>query len=211
MPLRKQGTFSKFAALLALGVACATPATAAAATCAEQATTKAFAKFGDEADYSLAPQGDFESGAAGWTLKNADIVDGNETAGVLPGRKSLALGGGLVPGPSEAVSPEFCVSDLNPHFRFLVQAKGPISGLSTYVRFRVGDTPIQLSVPSKVTTSLRGDWAPSVINPLATRLPLLLLGGSAKVQLVFKATAAGSGFGLGYRIDNVLVDPYRRG
>ncbi len=210
MPLRKNGTFTKLAALASLSAALAVPATAAA-SCDESATTKAFAAFGDTADYSLAPQGDFETGASGWTLKNAKVVDGNETAGVLPGRRSLALGGGLVPGPSEAVSPEFCVSELNPHFRFLVQAKGPISGLTTFIRFRIGDTPVQLSVPSKVTASLRDDWAPSVINPLATRLPLLLLGGSAKVQIVFKATAAGSGFGLGYRIDNVLVDPYRRG
>ena len=64
MPLRKSHTLVPIIA--ALGVA-AVPAGAAAA-CTPAATTQAFAKFGDTADYSLAPGGDFDGDTTGWVL-----------------------------------------------------------------------------------------------------------------------------------------------
>jgi hypothetical protein len=70
---------------------------------ADNALSKPFARFGDFADYALAPRGDFESGAAGWLLTGgAKVVAGNEPAyvGAAPDRSSLAL-----PFGSTATSP----------------------------------------------------------------------------------------------------------
>lgn len=206
------------AALLAATVI---PASAAAATattvsgaadgkCIEQATTKAFERFGDQADYSVAPGGDFEDGTNGWTFTKSRIVDGNETAGVLGGSHSVALGLGLV-GSSTAVSPAFCVGEEHPTFRYLYRATGLVGFLSTWIRYTdIDGSTEEVQVHSRTATNLLpGRWRPSDLQPLATKIPLVRAGGTARVQLVFRSPI--NLIGSGYQIDSVLVDPYRRG
>lgn len=218
MPLRKLGTFKTFVATAAVGAAAlAGPSAASAAetasACATQApTTKAFAKIGDQADYSLAPAGNFESGATGWLLKNAKLVSGNETLGILPGLKSLALGGGIVSGPASITSPPFCVDQTHPYFRFLIKANGPVGIMNIAVKYTDAAGTIKTqTVQSNVATNiLPGKWKASDLNPLSLNIPLVNDGGqTAKVQLVFSSPM--SVLGSSYNIDNVLVDPYRRG
>lgn len=221
MPLFTNNSFKATVVALALGAAAfSAPAMASAAeldattltpaTCPEQPTTKAFAAYGDTFDYSLAPGGDFETDADGWTLNNADVDRGNETAGITPGKHSLSLGGNWRSGAASAVSPAFCVDNEQPHFRYVVRSKGLVGRLTTSLRFRAADgTTAEEEVVSVAGTNLRpGAWKPSVLNPLAIRIPLALQGKAATVQLVF--TTRGNLFGGGFQIDSVLVDPYRR-
>src|SRR5213075_2468954 len=90
--------------------------------CTQHATTKAFAAFGDNADYFLAPDGGFEAAAAGWALSNAAVQNGNESWNVAGGSHSLLLKGG----GSSVTSPGFCVDLSNPTIRFFY--KGTATG-----------------------------------------------------------------------------------
>lgn len=170
---------------------------------------KAFLPFGDKADYWLAPGGDFETKASGWQLDNARVVNGNENEGVVKGKKSLALGMGLVALRGTAVSPTFCVTDEHPTFRFMYKANGPVGLLSTFVRYTAADgsTREQAVHSRTAVTLLPGKWVVSDLQPLATAMPMKRIGGVAKIQLVFKVPL--SALGAGYQIDSVLVDPYR--
>lgn len=179
-------------------------ADAAPESCVEQPTTKAFARFGDEAEYSPAPGGTFEQGNHGWELsKGASIIDGNDGAKVTAGTKSLKLGSGAV-----ATSPEFCVSEANPYFRFVAKPSFFLSTFQALVIYRDAKgalTQAQFQSSSDIKL-FPGIWAPSKISPLAIKIPLLMSGSrTASVQIVI-----GSLFG-GAQIDSVMVDPYRRG
>lgn len=169
---------------------------------------QAFLAFGDKADYWLAPSGDFELGARGWGLTRSFVMPGNDTTGVLKGRRSLAMGFGLL-GQAEAVSPSFCIDASHPTFRYTFKPTGLVGLLSTFVRYKAVDgTTQEQQVWSKTkTTLLPGQWRPSDLQPLATRVPMKTVGGRASVQLVFRAPI--NLLGSGYQIDNVLVDPYR--
>lgn len=219
MPLRKQGTFKRLATVAGLTAAVlSVPAgaqaeTTASASCPTQpATTQAFAKIGDYAQYSLAPNGSFENGTAGWTLSNAKVVTGNETVGIISGLKSLALGGGIISGSTKIVSPEFCVDQTHPYFRFLMKANGPVGIMNIGVQYTdaTGTLKTQTVQSNVATNLLPGKWKASELNPLSLNIPLVNDGGqTAKVRLVFSSPM--SMLGSSYNIDNVLVDPYRRG
>lgn len=211
-------TFRGKATLVAALAACAAvvPSSASAASSAPvdacgtsvSRIWQAFLSFGDPADYWLAPAGDFESGARGWSLSRAYVRSGNDTTGVLGGRRSLALGFGLL-GTAEAISPSFCIDATHPTFRYTFKPVGAVGLLSTFVRYKAVDGSTQeAQVWSKTaTTLLPGQWRPSDLQPLATRVPMKTVGGRASVQLVFRAPI--NLLGAGYQIDNVLVDPYR--
>ena len=176
---------------------------------APQKIWQAFMAWGDKADYWLAPGGDFESGADGWKLDNARVVRGNDGQGVVDGKKSLAIGMGLVSLRGTAVSPTFCIGEEHPTFRYMVKANGTVGVMTTWVRYTAvdGSTQEEQVYSNGAATLLPGKWAPSDLQPLATRLPMKKMGGVAKVQLVFRVPL--SAVGAGYQIDNVLVDPYR--
>lgn len=188
--------------------------------CPETPVTKAFAKFGDDADYSLAPGGDFEDGS-GWTLKSgARFASGNETLGVAPGSRALKLPLGAV-----AVSPEFCVDETNPHFRFVSKPDNAIAGYEAIVLYKNTEGQVkQAQFTSSASQSWgSGKWAPSSTSPLATKIPLLAGGKTASVQIMFVSTGNKIAVGIGLwgrfaagsigtvSIDSVMVDPYRRG
>ena len=103
---------------------------------ADNALSKPLTRFGDFADYALAPGGNFESGAAGWLLTgDAKVVAGNEPAyvGAATDRSSLAL-----PFGSTATSPTMCIDGTYPHLQGVrsehgrtqldAQGRGPVPG-----------------------------------------------------------------------------------
>ncbi len=188
--------------------------------CAELPVSKAFARFGDAADYSLAPGGDFEQSGL-WKLSGgAKIVAGNENLGVQGGSKSLKLPIGAV-----AVSPEFCVDETNPHFRFASKPDNAIAGYEAVVLYKNSDGAVkQAQFTSSASQSWgSGKWAPSSPSPLATKIPLLAGGKTASVQIMFVSTGNKIAVGVGLwgrltggsvgtvSVDSVMVDPYRRG
>lgn len=171
--------------------------------CQDGATAKYFAALGDQADYVLAPGGDFETTLAGWALDGAGVVAGNETVGIVGGARSLLLGGKRA---ATATSPPICVNDAHPHFRFLAKATSGSGVLTTAIRFRPRDKPsYELMLASRVNVAAR-DWVAVEPNPLATRIVASLLKRGGTVELIFRTPA-----GTEVQIDNVLVDPYRRG
>lgn len=230
MPKRTR-TSARRVATAAVAFALTAPGMASAATrdCDHppRDAWQAFAAFGDPADYWLAPGGDFERDSPEWSLSGPSVGPGNETAGVLDGQASLrlgnpaqvgvdvGLGSGLdvdvdVPaGVSTAVSPPFCVTAEHPTFRYLLKANGAVGALSTFVRYRAADGSTQEDeVWSRTETDLLpGQWKPSDLQPLATRLPMESVGGVARVQLVFRSPVGV--LAPAYQVDNVLVDPYR--
>lgn len=200
-------------ALVPLGIAMlalAVPSVASAATCPELPTTQAFLKYGDTAEYALLTRGDFETTTSGWNLFNAKTVSGNETGGVLSGKRSLALGGGWVSGPTVVSTPEFCVSSDHPYFRYMLKANGAVGLLATFISYRDSNgSLVQQQVTSNVATNiLPGKWKPSDLNPLSIKLPIAP-GQTKKVRLLFVSPLSVGA--AAYNIDNILIDPYRRG
>lgn len=196
------------------------PNTGGSAGCAPLPTTKAFAKLGDNADYVQAPGGDFESGSNRWTMRTGAYVGaGNESLGVTRGSRSMFL-----PLGSSVTSPEFCVDDSHPHFRFVSRPAGALAGYAAIVIYRNAAGKI---TEAQFTSSRSQSWSPNVwaaspLSPLATEIPLGS-GETATVQLKFISTGNTSapgikywgGFALGTiattQLDSVMVDPYRRG
>jgi hypothetical protein len=196
-------------------VKAATSTTATA--CPAQPVSQAFSKFGDTADYSLAPGGNFESGSAGWTLKGgAAIASGNESLGVTAGSKSLRL-----PPLAVAISPSFCVDPTHPTFRFAARIDTMLSGYVAVVLYRDSAGKLsQAQFNASATQSLlpSGKWFASDKAPLSVNIPLLASAPTASAQIMFMSTpslGALSMFTLGMTgtvsVDSLMIDPYRRG
>lgn len=239
MPLRKQGNIIATTAVIAAGFAGALPSSASAlslfgstttttstapavvhnlaadgASCVPMPVDKKFAKWNDAADYYPAPGGTFESGSLAWKLTSgAKIVSGNENLGVSAGAKALEL-----PTGATATSPEFCVDDTQPSFRFTAKLSSLDGGYAAIVIYKdaAGQTVQSQFLSSNDGTFYNGAtaWNPSKISPLASNIPLVQGGGKvASVKLMFVGTTKAYGMWVASKatIDSVMVDPYRRG
>jgi hypothetical protein len=190
-----------FGTVLLIG---AVPA-AANAACPSNPSSALLAQYGDNAAYSLLPGSSFESGAPGWSLSNAEVVEGS---GVDGSSNALAIEPGGV-----AVSPAFCVSSEDPSFRFFVRQVSGGGVLNVRLRwmnprhrwFTSNDIPVG---------SLQGEtsWALSPTLELARKLSLWMPGSTANVELVFESSKARfePGPGGAWEIDGVYIDPYSR-
>lgn len=182
------------AAVVTLGI----PAVAAA--CTHSTTSTAFAQFGDQADYVLAPGGSFEEGAHGWTLSNADIVAGNESFNLSPGAHSLAIGP-----RGAATTPWLCVNGEYPSFRFVARQLSGAPDEPLYVSLRwINLLGITLNTPIAAVHG-GSEWAPSPALQLGDTLPLWVPGTSLNLGLVFSSPGEAR-----WAIDDVYIDPYSR-
>jgi hypothetical protein len=155
----------------------------------DEPTAKVFAPWLDHASYKLAPGGGFEPGSPGWDLtRGARIVAGNagQHVGGAGDRYSLEL----APGAS-ATSPASCVGLAEPTFRMF--ASGPATGL-------VLGQAVYGSVPVPAGVATGGSWAPT----------LPMLSGTGLLARSFSIRVTNIGLGT-MRIDDVYIDPYRRG
>jgi hypothetical protein len=137
---------------------------------------------GDTSDYSPAPDGGFEDGGKGWTFSGgAKVTAGNETLGVLAGKKQAVL-----PLNGSVTSPAFCVDESNPHFRFAYKVDNAVlSGFIAYVIYRDAAgkiTNIEL-ISSKVLALSPSMWQATPKSPLSTLIPLNASSKTASVQL----------------------------
>jgi hypothetical protein len=176
---------------------------AAQAACAATPTTKAFAAFGDNANYSLAPGGSFESGTSGWSLSGASVVTGNESFKVhgSADTKSLAIK------PTGAVvSAPFCVAIQHPTFRFFARrTSGTWGVLNVKLRWKNESGATNETVVGSVSTSDTA-WHPTQSFNLATVLGIWNSDQALTAQFVFDPEDSGGAFA----IDDVYVDPYSR-
>jgi len=169
-------------------------APAAGSACPERAFSTVFSAFRDRALYTLAPDGDFEAGAVGWSLTDgAAVVDESSSIqlGAVLGATSLELAAG-----ASAVSPEICVERGFPSFRFAARGAGV---LRVHVIYRGGRR-------SKKAGRVKGGKAWHVTRKvsLAQGRFRVKRGQSANVQLKFTASRGT------IRMDDLYVDPRLR-
>ena len=200
--LRPRGLRTGLIALLSAVAVFVVPA-AAQAACQSTPTTKPFQAFGDSNNYSLAPNGGFESGAGGWSLSGARVASGNESWSVRAAGDSKSL---AVDATGTAVSPAVCIDISRPTFRFFAKrTSGTWGVLAVKLRWRDASGATNETVVGSIGTGT--SWQPTSPLSLASSLPLWNLDQTLSVQLVFDP----ENYGGSWAIDDVYVDPYGRG
>ncbi len=165
--------------------------------------TKAFAAYGDSANYASLFNGGFEDGGLGWyTSGGAKVVSGNEPAYVSGDRRdSHSL---LLPSGSSAYSSTVCFAFGDWHLRLFAKNVGSSSGalhVQVIVPSLLGGL---LTVLDGGTVSGKGTWTPSPRLQLALCNVTSLLGTRA---VAFRFTPVG--YGAAYQIDDVYLDPWK--
>jgi hypothetical protein len=171
--------------------------------CGDETLTQPFAQFGDRANYKRVAGGDFESGAAGWTLRGgAKVVSGNEPWRVGGDADTRSL---VLPAGSSAISPVSCVGLAEPTLRFFVKKnRAPLLGISTLAVSVYVRTSLGLTVPVPVGVVLaNGQWKPSPTMLIVANLLPLLPGDRTPVAFQFTPLLGD------WQIDDVYVDPAR--
>jgi hypothetical protein len=201
--IRPKGLRSTMAAMLAGVALLLIGVPAAQAACTATPTTKAFAAFGDNSNYSLAPGGSFESGASGWSLTGANVVSGNESykVGGAADSKSLAL-----QATGRAVSPAFCVAQQHPTFRLFARRTSGSWGV-LYAKVRWTDSGVTNETVVGSYSASDTAWHATQAFNLAQVLGIWNSDQAVQAQLVFTAETGGGN----WAIDDVYVDPYTRG
>ncbi|MDX6704864.1 MAG: hypothetical protein QOI48_710 [Solirubrobacteraceae bacterium] len=193
-------------AIAAVAATATLPAAAQAAGstgCPDVPMTDTFAPWGDSAQYLLAPDGGLEKGGSAWSLtRGATVAEGNATfkVGGLADRRSLAL-----PAGSSATTAKMCIGVEHRSMRFFVKrtAAQPKASLNVDVLY--------LNAAGKASSRRIGrinsgrTWAPSSVLPLIVNRLAPARGNAMQVSLRF--TPQGGAF----TIDDVYVDPWRRG
>lgn len=198
---------SALAALAALAVGSSTASAgvlvASAPSCANQPLSQPFAPWLDYASYTPLPGGDFESGAAGWSLSGGSgVVAGNEPykVGGADHAYSLAL-----PAGASATSAPICVGLEHPTIRFFAKRRSTLASLSTLrvdVLFELSNGSVESLTVG--TASNGGSWQPTLPMVVAANLLPLLPGNHTPVAFRFTAQDGD------WSIDDVYVDPYAR-
>lgn len=167
-----------------------------------------FLRWSDDNWYVPAPNGGFEAtqpgeAAVGWNIfGRADVVEGNDPFHVLGGSQSLEMRAGSV-----VTSPTFCVDKTMPHFRYMMSPVHHGSSMLTIIEFRDWSTGglWRPAISLMNSTLLPNQWWPSEFSSLSVKIPsVAYFGKVAHVRIKF-VTLTGR-----YRVDNVLLDPYRR-
>lgn len=208
--MASKGFFGRFAVLVVVLVSAGALTGSANAgllggACGDRPFSKPFLPWLDPMNYTLAPGGNFESGARGWTLKGgAAIVTGNEpwkTSGA--GSRSLYL-----PSGSTAMTPPICVETLDPTVRYFAKNRGIVALSSLVVEVVLLDSsgrPV-LALPAGVHTGF-SSWHPSLPGVALLNLTAILNGGKADVAFRFRPV----GLGAKWQIDDLYVDPLKMG
>jgi hypothetical protein len=171
---------------------------ASAPDCSPKPTSKPFAPWGDQGDYTLAPGGSFERGQAAWQLSGASIVDGNEPWKVNGAGDSRSLR--LPPGAS-ATSPVMCVGLEHPTLRLFARNNRAL--LSTMTVEVIFETSLGLKAAAPVGVLLpNGQWKPSPRFLVVANLLPLLPGNYTPVQFRVRSVGLGTWF-----VDDFYVDP----
>ena len=170
--------------------------------CVDPVLTRPFAPWNDRHRYTLVPNGGLENGTEGWTLTGQ--------AGTVAGFRPYGTGSRVLilhPGES-ATSPPVCVGLHYPFFRFFARLDG-----SRRARLRVEVVYLTASGRKARHETSRLSQRPSAWKPSRRfALPAGLIGRAAKGTLApvaFRFTAVGAN--ANWQIDDVFVDPYRRG
>ena len=209
--MASRGFFGRFAVLVVVLVSAGALTGSANAqllggACGERQLSRPFLRWLDPMQYTLAPDGGFESGARGWTLRGgAAVASGNEPWKVRGAGDSRSL---YLPGGSSAMTPPICVETLDPTVRYFAKNRGIVALSSLVVEVVLLDSsgrPV-LALPAGVHTGF-SSWHPSLPGVALLNLTGVLSGGKANVAFRFKPV----GLGAKWQIDDVYVDPLKMG
>ncbi len=167
--------------------------------CPQVAISQPFAHFGDLADYFLAPGGDFESRAAGWTLAGgAAVVQGNSPllTSPAPGRMSLDL-----PAGASATAPPICIGVEHRSLRFVARGPGKAK-LEVEASYLKPDGKRTRAGLADVAGT--GEWAPTRIIDMRVNKDAAAYGNALWVTLRFAPKD-----GARWRMDDLHIDPFR--
>jgi hypothetical protein len=188
-----------FAVLVAPFAGAATAQADEAARCEGRVIEQPFTAWDDPADYFLAPDGDFSAGAAGWDLAGAEVVDDNEPWYVHGGDRVAAV---RMESGASATSPTICVGQDDPTMRFFARSTGDAAGtLAVEVLYTDEEGAPQALMIGTIAADGATDWTPVT--------PLPITANIYEMSVAFRFTAQGTGST--WLIDDVYVDPYRKG
>ena len=169
------------------------------ARCQGRVIEQPFTAWEDPADYFLAPDGDFSGGGAGWDLAGATLVEDNEPWNVHGSETSAAV---RLESGASATSPLICVGLDDPTMRFFARSTGDMPGtLDVEVLYSDGDGNEQALTIGTIAGDGVLEWTP--VTPLA------IVANTYEMTVAFRFTAYGEGSS--WLIDDVYVDPYRKG
>jgi hypothetical protein len=176
-----------------------TSTTTTSACSVNHALSTPLASFGDTRSYALAPGGNLESGAQGWSLAGgAGVVLGNEPFHVGGTRHRYALQ--LPPGAS-ATTARMCIDETYPLLRMFVRNVGALSGALKVEVLRHDPYGRTLTVGAGSLQVSSTAWT------LSRDLRIALANTTgAGTPVSFRFTANGGD----WRVDDVYVDPYAR-
>jgi hypothetical protein len=198
-----QQSLRKLFATMAAAVAVLTAFAATAQACDYRGAEQVFRPWGDNHFYTLAPDGGFEAGGAGWSLSGgATTVAENESFYLNDAADQRALS---LPAGSSAVSPAICMSLDTPTFRLFARNTGdPSAGLRVEATYKL----LGLVRTKTVSTVKAGpEWAPS--QQLSTVLTLSTVVGTLIPSAIqIKITPVGSGGE--WQVDDLYIDPFAR-
>jgi hypothetical protein len=189
-------------AILALFAARVTAASAGTTLTCPGTSSTAFAQWGDQDQYVLAPNGDIEAAnfasTSGWTLTGgAAQVAGSESFSVHAKTDAHSLS---LPAGATATTSAICVNVYDPTIRFFDTGAAGSSLRVDVIATLASGTTVTLPL-AKLTPGT--SWAPTpAIYFFANLLALRSANGTANVQ--FRFTALG---GTGIKIDDLYLDP----
>lgn len=176
-----------------------------ATSCQGRTVSQPFLRWLDPMHYVLAPNGNLEGGATGWTLTGGARVEYENEAffvGSKTDKRSLYL-----PSGSAATTRPMCVQLLHPTFRYFARNRGTIV-LSTLLVEALVENPLTgkvLVLPAGVHTG-GSKWHPSLPGVVVADL-LTLLDENGELAVAFRFRPIG--LGAKWQIDDVYVDPFR--
>lgn len=182
--------------MMAVGCACLAAAPAAHAACADQPFDTVFAGYGDTGLYAPIAGGDFESGAAGWTLTGDARVAADPVNHLGRGADAFALQ--LGPG-AVARTPPFCMTKDFRTARMFARALSGVRGKGLRVEFVYPN-----GVVAAASVPATPGWQVSPLLRTGVARAGLTRG---RETVAFARITAVSGT---WQIDDVYVDPRMR-
>lgn len=164
---------------------------------------RVFSPWGDSHSYVLAPDGGFEAGGLGWSLRSgAQVVAGNESYYLNEGTDSHSLS---LPDGSTAVSPPICMSLDTPIFRLVARNGGdPTSRLKVEAVYKLLGL---LQTKTVATVAARGDWVPT--QQMSTVLTLATIVGTLAPSAIQIRITPLDNRGE-WQVDDLYIDPFAR-
>jgi hypothetical protein len=195
------GIQKQLADLLAHGRWATAGSLVTSADCQYGDTAQVFLPWADDAEYQLAPQGDFSS-TSGWTLnKQASVVDGGDP--YTGADQSLAF-----ENSGQAATPAMCVDLSRPTIRFFTRDVGGNGKANLKVDVLYEDFNGHIKHLTIARVRAGSDWQPSVLLPFYMNM-LAAASPSGVTAVAFQFKAEGLQKDESLFISSLYVDPFQ--